>query len=169
MDKKEYTNNYFSVNKAEHNNFGDYGYPYIEDEDTVYCIYKCIKNDKFYMTKQPRPSNPEGAYDLIGGTIKKGENPTIAMLRELQEEIGVELGSVNVEKIGVFNPNVCLFKNSKMHLYYIVGSAKPEVESQRLDTDEKVDIVSIGMLWLLRDKCLDLKSYIVCNYILNKD
>ena len=169
MDKKEYTNNYFSVNKAEHNNFGDYGYPYIEDEDTVYCIYRCTKNDKFYMTKQPRPLNPEGVYDLIGGTIKKGENPTIAMLRELQEEIGVELGSVNVEKIGMFNPNVCLFKDSKMHLYYIIGDAKPSSENQDLDTDERVDIISLEMLGELRDKCLDLKSYIAYNYILNKD
>ena len=169
MDKREYCNKYFSVNRAEHENFGDSGYPYIDDSDTVYCIYKCTKDDKYYMTKQPRPSNPEGVYDLIGGTIEKGENPTMAILRELQEEMGIELGSVTIEKIGVFNPNVCLFKDSKIHLYYIVGDAKPNSENQNLDADEKIDVVPLVALYELREKCLDLKGCIVYNYILNKD
>lgn len=78
MDKKEYENMYFSVNKVEHKNFGEYGYPYIEDNDTVFCIYHCTSNNRYYLTKQPRPSNPEGVYDLIGGTIEKRRKSNIS-------------------------------------------------------------------------------------------
>lgn len=91
------------------------------------------------------------------------------MLRELQEEIGIEIENINVEKIGVFNPNYCLFKDTKMHLFFVWSDEIPNIEKQNLDKDEYVEIHSCSMMYDLYDKCKDLKSRILYDYIKTKN
>ncbi len=60
------------------------------------------KQDKFLLTKRPAGSHLGGLWEFPGGKIKTGENPADALIREVKEEIGINI-EVKYEFIRVYH------------------------------------------------------------------
>lgn len=54
-----------------------------------------IQEGKVLLLKRPKQKG--GGYNLVGGHVKAGEAPLSALLREIEEEIGVRIQSENLE------------------------------------------------------------------------
>ena len=48
-----------------------------------------IEGDRVLLTQRKRGSHLEGAWEFPGGKVEQGEDPRDALVRELEEEIGI--------------------------------------------------------------------------------
>lgn len=52
--------------------------------------------EKVLIAKRPLDKNQGGLWEFPGGKIEADENPQTALLRELQEEVGVDFSSASI-------------------------------------------------------------------------
>ena len=78
--------------------------------------------------RQYRPAIGRWAWELPAGTLKDGEDPEQAAIRECHEEIG--LMPARVEKLGAFfpTPGYC---DEEMHFYRATGLRQPGARTRR--------------------------------------
>ena len=89
------------------------------------------------LVRQYRPAIGRWAWELPAGTLKDGEHPEQAAIRECHEEIG--LIPARVEKLGAFfpTPGYC---DEEMHFYRATGLRPPGSEDEAAHPDEDEDI-----------------------------
>ncbi len=89
------------------------------------------------LVRQYRPAIGRWAWELPAGTLKDGENPEKAAIRECHEEIS--LIPARVENLGSFfpTPGYC---DEEMHLFRATGLRQPGTGDDAAQADEDEDI-----------------------------
>jgi 8-oxo-dGTP diphosphatase len=89
------------------------------------------KGDSILLVKEP-----DGQHALPGGRMNVGENPQEALLREIKEEIGLEIEVGDLLDCNVFT------SKSGMHHFVVVFSAKllEDIGTTQLDKKEVVSV-----------------------------
>jgi ADP-ribose pyrophosphatase len=94
--------------------------------------------DAVVLVRQYRPAIGRFAWELPAGSLKPGEDPQVAALRECQEEIG--LIPTTIRHLGGFfpTPGYC---DEEMHFYLATGLREPTGDDPvaRQDDDEDIE------------------------------
>ncbi len=95
----------------------------------------CEHRDKILLLKR-HPDKPQGlTWGVPAGKLEKGENPKVAMQRELYEEVGFEIEAIDLENIGklyISFPNL----DFVYHMFRKVFDAEPTIH---LGLDEHLE------------------------------
>ena len=106
--------------------------------DWVCIIVK--RGDEFLVEKQLRYGSNCEVEEFPCGMVEKGESPSEAALRELEEETGIKVSMIDLMKLGCINPNPA-FMTNKMHYYYVdLDKCNHVFCKQNLDPHEKIEI-----------------------------
>lgn len=98
------------------------------------CILAINEKRQIIMEKQFRYPFHKIIYELPAGKLEKGENPTLAAIRELEEETGYQAQSIN--SLGEMYPSVG-YTNEIIYLFFTNDLKKT---STHFDEDEWIDI-----------------------------
>ena len=60
-------------------------------------------NDVLLMRRSASTSGLQGQYTLIAGKVDEFENPSVAMIREAHEEIGITIAPENLKLLSIFH------------------------------------------------------------------
>lgn len=107
----------------------------------VYLIL--IRDRKILLLRRQNTGFEDGNYSLIAGHVDENEGPTRAVLREAQEEAGIDID------------------RSKLQLAHVMYRKKPE--------EERIDLFFIAEAWegepqnMEPEKCDDLKWFALDN------
>jgi ADP-ribose diphosphatase len=104
------------------------------------CALAITENDEVVMVKQYRHPIGETILEIPGGFIDAGEDPLIAIERELSEETGYHFSSYKYLGKVAANPGVL---NNYTHLFLAKGGKK--VAAQHLDANEEIDIILLPL------------------------
>ena len=126
------------------------------------------KDENVYLVEQYRYSVGRVVLEIPAGKIDKGEEPKIAAIRELEEELGFK--AKDVKDLGVVLPTVG-YVSEHIYLYLATDFTKTK---QHLDEGEFVNIVKMPLSTLIEKienfEIEDAKTVIaVTRYILNRD
>lgn len=135
----ENTNTEFQVSTKIIN---DRPYHYLEEADMVAGIVYNSENKTIYLTKQARPCSPE-SIEPAGGKIEPRESPMIAIVREIQEELQMDLTEATITYISKVNCAPGLF-TARTYLYWIYITETKLIES-RQDEGENVSTYAIPL------------------------
>jgi ADP-ribose pyrophosphatase len=93
------------------------------------------------LVRQYRPAIGRWAWELPAGTLKEGEDPREAAVRECHEEIGMIPSTL--ERLGAFfpTPGYC---DEEMIFYRLSGLREPTDEDEDAEPDEDEDIEAIA-------------------------
>ena len=97
------------------------------------CAVVKTKDNKIKFVRQYRYAFSEFTIEVPAGKIERGESPDYTIIRELEEEVGVKVNSI--EKIAVIYSSPGCFQE-KLHLYY---TDDYEICPQHFDFDEDLD------------------------------
>jgi 8-oxo-dGTP pyrophosphatase MutT (NUDIX family) len=91
------------------------------------------------LVRQYRPAIGRWAWELPAGSLKDGEDPQKAAIRECHEEIG--LVPASVERLGTFfpTPGYC---DEEMNFFRAIGLRQPRDQDEAAQPDEDEDIES---------------------------
>jgi ADP-ribose pyrophosphatase len=91
------------------------------------------------LVRQYRHAIGRSTWELPAGSLKNGEDPRAAAIRECHEEIG--LIPASVERLGAFfaTPGYC---DEEMNFYRVVGLRAPSADDPAAQQDEDEDIES---------------------------
>jgi 8-oxo-dGTP pyrophosphatase MutT (NUDIX family) len=113
---------------------------FVVELPTTACAVAITEEGKVLMVKQYRHPIEETILEIPGGFIDKGESPSQAMIRELQEETGFEFTSIKeLGKIAA-NPGVL---NNFTYLFLAEGGKK--TSAQKLDKNEELEVEEISL------------------------
>lgn len=98
------------------------------------CVLPIDDNGNVYMVRQYRYPFKRTLLEVPAGKLDKGEDPKVAAVRELQEEIGMQAEEVHY--LGEFLP-VVAYATEIIHMYVAKKLIKT---AQNLDEDEFVDV-----------------------------
>ena len=88
-----------------------------------------VREGRIFIQKRPASGLMPGLWEFPGGKTAQGETPREALIRELREELDVEVR--NIEKISLIRHNYTTFRVS-LHAFTCTladGSAQPELRA----------------------------------------
>ncbi|MBQ1288577.1 MAG: NUDIX hydrolase [Erysipelotrichaceae bacterium] len=91
------------------------------------------EDDKYYMVRQYRYAQQTEMLEFCAGKMEKGEDPSVTILRECEEELGVT--AENVRSFGYIAPT-CGYSSEKIYLF--TGDKGKNV-GMHLDEDEQIE------------------------------
>ena len=113
---------------------------YVVELPSSVCALAITEDGMALLAKQYRHPLKEALIELPGGFVDAGEEPDIAIGRELLEETGHEFTSI--EFVGKVSANPGLL-TGYTHLYLARGGKK--VASQSLDHNEEIEVLQIPL------------------------
>lgn len=90
----------------------------------------CIVDGKVVLVRQFRYAYGEELYEIPAGKLERGEDPSAAAMRELEEETGLIAGSLSLLTVLYPSPG---YTNEKIYIYEAKGVRKGETHP---DSDE---------------------------------
>jgi ADP-ribose pyrophosphatase len=110
----------------------------------------------FYLVKQWRNPIEDWVLEFPAGTLNENEDHEIAVIRELQEEIGMKPNVIQYWSHLYVAPGWC---NEKIHCYMAGKLEKSELES---DIDEQISVIKLSYNQMLdkikNHEIIDLKT-----------
>lgn len=123
----------------------------------IQIVIMCIENDKNEFLIQKRALKKNGKWALTGGHVISGEDSVTAVLRETQEELGLELEENEVELIFGKRAYDCF-----VDIYYI----KKDIELSNLKLEkeevENVEWANLKQIRNLKEKGTFLEYHYNC-------
>ena len=125
-------------------------------------VVAVLEGDNILLVKQYRPAVREVTVEIPAGLVEKGEDPSVAAIRELEEETGYK--ALNLEKICDYymSPGV---SEGRFHLYYSDKLIKTE---QNLDEDEFLEVEEVALKDVNMSELSDAKSILAVEYAKRK-
>lgn len=108
-------------------------------------------HDNFLLATRHAHQHQGGKLEFVGGKIELNETPQTALMREVSEELGLDISANTMRKLG----QICHDYGDKMVRLYVYEIAL--TDSQYLDfKDKKFGLDNQALLWL--DKMTLLQS-----------
>lgn len=138
----------------------------IDAPDWVSAIVRDVGSEKFIMTKQWRHGVDKPMIEFPCGMVEFGESSLDAVLRECQEEIGLNKNKIlTIQLLYKANPNPA-FMNNSMTCYYIEVAGLDE--KQHLDDNEFIEIIHADtqdmLSYLKKDDTSVMMKYALAQY-----
>ena len=118
----------------------------------------CVQKDKILFVRQYRYAYGESLLEIPAGKLNNGEEPSVAALRELQEETGLKAEKLDFLCVLYPTPG---YTNEKIYLYRAYAF---ERQKQNLDDGEFLDVLwidkKIAKQMLLSGEIKDAKTVV---------
>lgn len=102
------------------------------------------------------------ALECVAGTLKYGEDPTECMKREIVEEIGYKVDTIDI--IGSYYLSVGVL-DEKITLFNVTVSEKTEIGGGLLDENENIEIIEISNDEVFGMNTNDMKTqFLIANH-----
>ena len=111
---------------------------------SVACFIK-LNNKILFLKKAPKKWS-ENLLGIPCGTVKQGEDIFLAMIREIQEEIGLKIGKERLNLLG----KLFIIQNDLVHNIHHVFYHQPQNDLEIVLSDEH-----IAYKWLTKDELCD--------------
>ena len=98
-----------------------------------------LKDDKILLTRRKKGKSLEGFWEFPGGKVEKEETDTVALKRELKEELGLEISELNY-----FSENKHDFNTFSIHL--VAYKCKAFDDPNKLVDHDKFEWVMVNEL-----------------------
>ena len=98
-----------------------------------------FKDDKILLTRRKKGKSLEGFWEFPGGKVEKEETDTIALKRELKEELGLEISELNY-----FSENKHDYNTFSIHL--VAYKCKAFDDPNKLVDHDKFEWVMVNEL-----------------------
>lgn len=93
----------------------------------------------FVLERQYRHGTQTVEYEICAGVIEKGEEPLVAVQRELYEETGYGGGEWKLYCISAPNPAAMTNRN-----YTFIAKGVKQISSQHLEKSEDIDVIVVS-------------------------
>jgi len=113
---------------------------YVVELPPSVCALAITEAGNVLMAKQYRHPLQTTLIELPGGFVDKGEDPSVAIGRELLEETGFEFSSIDLVGKVSANPGVL---TGYTHCYLALGGKKTTAQS--LDYNEEIEVLEIPL------------------------
>jgi len=113
---------------------------YVVELPPSVCALAITEEGNVLMAKQYRHPIEEAIIELPGGFVDEGEDPSLAIGRELLEETGYAFSSIDCVGKVAANPGVL---SGYTYLYLAQGGKK--VAAQSLDAHEEIEVLQIPL------------------------
>ena len=124
-------------------------------------------NTKFFFTKQYRIGPEKEIIEIPAGRIDKGEQPKDAAIREVREELGMEVIKIDFIKAIYASPG---YTNEVLFIYDVI--VKDEFLGQELDGDEELEIITMDEdeveEFLESNTLIDAKTLVALQHIFGR-
>jgi ADP-ribose pyrophosphatase len=110
----------------------------IKKEGEAVCALALTPDNKVILAQQFRPGPEKVLLELPGGVVNSGEEPLVAMGRELLEETGYE-GEIQY----VTTALDCAYSTSLRHCFVVLNCR--QVKEQQLDSTEFIEIIEMPL------------------------
>jgi 8-oxo-dGTP diphosphatase len=98
-----------------------------------------FKDDKILLTRRKKGKSLEGFWEFPGGKVEKEETDTVALKRELKEELGLEISELNY-----FSENKHDYNTFSIHL--VAYKCKAFDDPNKLVDHDKFEWVMVNEL-----------------------
>ena len=139
----------------------------IEEGKYIQVVIICIENHKNEFLIQKRAQKKNGKWALTGGHVISGEDSVHAILREVEEELGLKLEERKIELVFSKRAYDCF-----VDIYYVKKEVEPLNLKLAKEEVETVDWMSLEDIETLNEKNLFLEYHYdclkECMYFFNK-
>jgi nudix-type nucleoside diphosphatase (YffH/AdpP family) len=159
-------NGYFKINKL--NLIGKKNQPvtreYLKSKDGVCSVIYDTVKDKYIFTKQFRPGPKIEIIEICAGMLDvPGESPIDAMKREILEEVGYQVDTINqIVKPYFSSPGKT---NERLTIYFSTVSRKIDVGGGLGYENEEIDIVELTKDEIKRTDFIDGKTILALSVL----
>ena len=127
----------------------------IAEEKYIQIVIICFENDNHEFLIQKRAEKKNGKWALTGGHVVSGEDSVTAILRETQEELGLDLAENDVELVFSKRAYDCF-----VDMYYVKKDIKQSTLKLQIEEVEKTEWASLEKIKELRQK----GTFLECHY-----
>lgn len=106
-----------------------------------------VRDEKIILIKQYRKSVDEILIEIPAGKIKENETPKMAAIREMFEETGYRINSLELIGTYITTPG---FSNQKLTLFYTEDFDKVDYKSKYGDEDELIEVFELSIKQFLK-------------------